>query len=72
VSDEVTDLGNEAVAMAGNRSNIAAVLRVLAEGLADHGDIYWKVNFFDEGVRPNLFQQFVFGEDVPVIAHQAK
>jgi len=72
VSYKVTDLGNESVAAAGNRSNKAAVLSVLAERLADGGDVYGEIDFFNEGVWPDLLQQLVFSEDVPVIAHQAK
>jgi hypothetical protein len=48
------------------------ILGIFTEGLANRRNIHSQVDFLDEGVRPDLFQQFFFYEHAPGVAHQTK
>jgi hypothetical protein len=57
----------EAIAAARNRFDEGAAIRSHAENLSQGGYVLDEGAFFDKGIRPNAFEEFVLFQDVPVV-----
>src|SRR5215469_9190129 len=62
--------GDEPIAASWDSRNKPAILGILTESFADRGNVHGEVNFFYEGVRPDLFKQFVLREHPSLITHE--
>ena len=56
VSYEAAGFGDEPVPVPGNRLNVAMILRIRTEGLANRRNVHCQIDFLDKGVRPDLFR----------------
>jgi len=63
--------GDETIAPAGDGRDIATVLGALSKRFAQGRDIHGEVHFLDESIWPYFFQELIFREQPPLIAHQA-
>jgi hypothetical protein len=67
---EFPNLRNETIATRGDGFDVSwAVLPVL-QRFPQYRDMLGEIRFFDEGIRPDLSQQFIFFEQVSTILNQ--
>ena len=63
-------LRDKAIPAPGNRLNVLMLARMFAERVSQSGDISGDVSFFDGGVGPDQFHNFIFADDVPAVLYQ--
>src|SRR5215471_17649639 len=62
----------EPVAAAGYGNNVLVVLRALAQCLSQEEDVAAQVGLFDKGIGPDRSQEFVFRDDLLLVANEDK
>lgn len=70
--DEGADLGDEAIAAAGDGGDEAVFSAIFAENAAQGGDVLIEIILFNDGVGPNGFEKFFLGEDLTATADEEK
>ncbi len=61
---------DEAIALAWNRLDHPFSVTLPLQHLAQSGDVHRKVRLLDEGVGPDLLQQFVLGDEMSAVADE--
>jgi len=66
------DRGHEAVAPLGYGFNEFASIAVVSKSLSQEGDALRERGLFDKGVRPEMFEEGVFRDEMPSVFHEKK
>ena len=64
--------GNEAVAPARDRHDVAMVVWRLAQRLAERGNVSIEVSFLDHGVWPDALHELFFDQDLTRVFHKSQ